>query len=397
MEKKRILFVDDEPNILDGMRRMLRSLRKGIDMKFAEGGRQALELMKDKPFDVVVSDMRMPGMDGAELLGAIQQKYPQTIRIMLTGQADDDSILRTVGVVHQFLAKPCEPEQLKTTLHRACQLYNLLTHPVLRRITAKIDTLPSLPEVYVELQKLLADPDSSVDDVAQCITKDIGMSAKIMQLVNSAFFGHFSNVKSPEQAVHLLGLDTIKSLVLTVKIFADYEKNVLAGISLPALMNHSMAVGGLARKIGENCGSKAIADDALIAGLMHDVGKLVLAANLPDEYGQVKKLMEKDGISCYQAETKIFQAGHAEIGAYLLGLWGFPSSVIDAIAYHHRPGRYPGNTFEALTAVYAANLITHNRDSETAAEQYEPDKEYLARVGCLDSFAEWQILLQGDE
>ena len=397
MEKKRILFVDDEPNILDGMRRMLRSLRKGLDMKFAESGGQALELMAEKPFDVVVSDMRMPGMDGAELLGKIQEKYPQTIRIMLTGQADDDSILRTVDVVHQFLAKPCEPEQLKTTLHRACLLYNLLSHPVLRRVVAKIDTLPSLPEIYVELQKLLADPESSVDDVAQCITKDIGMSAKIMQLVNSAFFGHFSNVKSPEQAVHLLGLDTIKSLVLTVRIFANYEKNVLAGISLPELMNHSMAVGGLAQKIGENSGSKAIADNALIAGLMHDIGKLVLADNLADEYGQVEELVEKDGITCYQAETKIFKAGHAEIGAYLLGLWGFPSSVLDAIAYHHRPDKYPGNTFEALTAVYAANLIIHNRDSETAAEQYEPDNEYLARVGCLDSFAEWQALLQGDE
>ncbi len=396
MDKKRILFVDDEQNILDGMKRMLRSLRKGLDMQFADSGRRALEIMAEKPADVIISDMRMPGMDGAELLREIQEKYPQAIRIMLTGQADDESVLRTIGVVHQFLAKPCEPERLKTTLHRACLLNNLLTHPLLRKVVARINTLPSLPDIYLELRELLADPESSVDDVAQCIARDIGMSAKIMQLVNSAFFGHFQNVKNPEQAVHLLGLDTIKSLVLTVRIFADYEKDQPAGISLAELMNHSMAVGGLAQKIAENAGTGEMADEALIAGLMHDVGKLVMAANLPAEYGLIQELREKEGLAVFQAERKIFKAGHAEIGAYLLGLWGFPSPVIDAIAYHHRPGKYPGKTFEPLTAVYAANLIIYNKDKKTADDQYEPDNDYLDRVGCLDSFPEWVKISTAD-
>ncbi|MCD6388803.1 MAG: HDOD domain-containing protein [Desulfobulbaceae bacterium] len=386
MEKKRILFVDDEPNILDGMKRMLRSLRKGLDMHFAESGRKALEIMAQQPVDVVVSDMRMPGMNGAELLAETKEKYPQIIRIMLTGQADEKSVLRTIGLVHQFLAKPCEPERLKITLHRACLLSNLLTQPDLRKVVAGIDILPSLPSVYVEVQKLLADPDSSVGDVAHCISKDIGMSAKVLQLVNSAFFGLFQHVKSPEQAVHLLGLDNIKALVLTVQVFAQYEGGGMSSVFLKELMNHSMAVGACAQKIAEQAGNKELADHALIAGLMHDVGKLVLAANMGEEYGQALALAKDENVSIQEAEFKIFKAGHAEIGAYLLGLWGFPSPVIDAIAYHHRPQKYPGTSFEPLTAVYAANILAHEQGGLSGQD------EYLARVGCLEQIENWREL-----
>ncbi|MBC8317540.1 MAG: response regulator [Desulfobulbaceae bacterium] len=123
MAKKRILFVDDEPNILVGLRRMLRSLRKEIDMEFAESGKEALQVMSKASFDVVVSDMRMPGMDGAELLTEVRRLYPDTIRIILSGYAAAEAIMRTETIVHQFLHKPCEPQNIKDTLLRSCQLH----------------------------------------------------------------------------------------------------------------------------------------------------------------------------------------------------------------------------------------------------------------------------------
>ena len=207
MDKRSILFVDDEPNILDGLRRMLRSMRKEFELCFAENAMEALEMMEINEFDVVVSDMRMPGMDGAEFLTEIQKRYPHSIRIMLTGQADEASTLRTIGVVHQFLAKPCDPEKLKNILLRASALHRLMIDGKLKDIVSSIDTLPSLPSVYAKLQEKIREPEVSLDDVGEIISQDIAMTAKILQLVNSAFFGLYQTVESPARAVKLLGLD----------------------------------------------------------------------------------------------------------------------------------------------------------------------------------------------
>lgn len=127
MRKKRILFVDDEPNILSGLKRMLRSMRKEFDLQFAGSGIEALDSMAVHESDIVVSDMRMPGMDGAELLDIIQERYPSAVRIMFTGQADQESVLRTVGVVHQFLTKPCDSDLLRSVLLRAGTLHRFVS------------------------------------------------------------------------------------------------------------------------------------------------------------------------------------------------------------------------------------------------------------------------------
>jgi len=166
MNQRKILFVDDDPNILSGLKRMLRSMRKEFDLQFAENGKEALKLMADSEFDVVISDMRMPGMDGATLLKEIQERFPYSIRIMLTGQANEDTILRTVGVVHQFLTKPCEPEYLKAVLLRASALHELISHTAMKKMVSQLGSLPSLPEVYAKLRRAMADPEVSIAEVA---------------------------------------------------------------------------------------------------------------------------------------------------------------------------------------------------------------------------------------
>ncbi len=364
MTKKRILFVDDEPNILDGLRRMLRRLKTGLDMAFVEGGRQALEAMAEDPYDVVITDMRMPGMDGIELLEAIRDRYPETIRIILTGQADKNMVLRAVNVAHQLLDKPCEAARLKLTLYRACKLHEILTSKQLKRLVTKIDKLPSLPSIYIEVQRLLADPESSVEDMANCIARDISMSAKILQLVNSAFFGLHQHITSPVQAVHILGLDTIKSLVLSVQIFSQYEKDAIDILSLDDLWQHSFATGASAQKIAESeTENQSMIDEAFLGGLLHDVGKLILAENITEEYREVKELSNRKGISLGEAEYTILGASHAEVGAYLLGLWGFSCTVMEAVIYHHQPEICPLKNFCPVTAVHAANALEQGESS----------------------------------
>lgn len=249
MLKKSILFVDDEPNILAGLKRTFRTLRNTMELTFLESGQAALDFMDTHAVDVIVSDMRMPNMDGATLLTTIQQRFPHVIRIMLTGQADEESILRTVGVVHQFIAKPSDPESLKRTLERSCALQDILNNEHLKTLAASIGVLPSLPSLYARLQHAIKQPESSLAEIGEIIEQDLAMSAKILQLVNSSFFGFFKNIDSPSRAVSLLGLDTVKALVLCVGAFSELRPLATSSFSATALWHHSMIVAAYAKTI----------------------------------------------------------------------------------------------------------------------------------------------------
>lgn len=393
MSKKKILFVDDETNILSGLKRMLRSMRNEFDLQFAESGKEALEIMENTEFDVVVSDMRMPGMDGATLLTEIQERYPYSIRIMLTGQADEESILRTVGVVHQFLAKPCESEHLKAILLRASALHELISQDALKKIVSQLGTLPSLPEVYEKLRRAMTNPEISIAEVAEIIEEDMAMSAKVLQLVNSAFFGLFQKVESPARAVNLLGLDTVKNLVLGVGAFSEI-KAFSKLFSIKKLWSHSMTVGTLAKKIAlVESDDKELIDNCFIGGLLHDIGKLVLLAQMVDRYEQAVLLAGEKKICLRTAEKEIFDTVHGDIGAYLMGLWGMPGSVVEAIGFHHRLDNYPSNEFSPAVAVHAANAIYYeNRPDEVVGSPHTLAMDHLQSLGLDDRIDHWREL-----
>jgi HD-like signal output (HDOD) protein len=393
MDKRRILFVDDEPNILDGLRRMLRSMRKEYELCFAENAKDALEMMEQNEFDVIVSDMRMPGMDGADLLTVVQEKHPHSIRIMLTGQADEESTLRTIGIVHQFLAKPCDPEKLKVILFRASALHRLMIDGNLKDIISSIDTLPSLPSVYAKLQKKIREPEASLDDIGRIISEDIAMTAKILHLVNSAFFGLYKKVESPARAVKLLGLDTIKALVLISQIFSEMKipKELF---SAQTLWVHSMTVGILAKMIAEcETDEKEVIDNSYVAGVLHDIGKLILVFKMEPYYREAVSLAQREHISLRQAEKKIFKATHCDMGAYLIGLWGFQGDIVEAIGFHHQLGEYPANTFSPALSVHIANVMYYRfHQEEIIGAMPEFNEEYLQKIGMGDKLQKWQDL-----
>lgn len=396
MEKKKIVFVDDEPNILDGLRRMLRSLRTEYDMYFASGGREALELMAKDRFDVVISDMRMPGMDGAQLLETIQKEHPHTIRIMLTGQADEDSIMRTVGVVHQFLAKPCDPEKLKTILIQTSALQDIMSDGRLKDLISQIGTLPSLPTVYAKLQKAIVSPDVEISEVAGIIEQDIAMSAKVMQLVNSAFFGIYTKVESPARAVKLLGLETIKILVLGLEIFSQV-KIPHDIFHIDTLWSHSLTVGKIARAIaGHETEDKDLINNAFLAGILHDIGKLVLGAHLPEQYRQVIDLAREQEITLPEAEQAIFGASQSAVGAYLIGLWGFSSPIVEAIGFHHTLEKYPATSFTPALAVHVANVLYYRiRQDEIIGRSQDLHMPVIERLALQDKVAAWEQICTG--
>ena len=347
--------------------------------------------MADSPFDVVVSDMRMPGMDGAELFAKIQQTYPSTIRIMLTGQADDHSIMKTVGIVHQFLAKPCDPEKLKSILIQSGALQEILTDGSLKNLISQIGKLPSLPTTYAKLQQAISSPDADINEVGKIIERDIAMSAKVLQLVNSSFFGIYSKVDSPARAVKLLGLDTIKVLVLGLEIFAKMSipKDVF---QVETLWFHSLQVGKIARAIAaRETDEKEVISNALIAGMLHDIGKLVLLSHLPKQYLKAIQLAQEQKITLPMAEQAIFGSGQSAVGAYLIGLWGFASPIIEAIAFHPTLDRYPARTFTPALAVHAANIFYYqHRPVEIIGKMQEFTLGSYDSAGLDEKITGWQ-------
>jgi HD-like signal output (HDOD) protein len=391
MERKKVIFVDDEPNILDGLRRMLRSLRNEYDMHFVAGGNEALELMAQQRFDVIVSDMRMPGMDGAQLLEIIQKNHPHTIRIMLTGQADQDSIYRTVGVVHQFLSKPCDPDQLKNILIQTAALQDMLFDGSLKDLISQLGKLPSLPSTYSRLQKAMAMPDVEISELAEIIAKDIAMTAKVLQLVNSSFFGMYTKVDSAARAVALLGLDTIKVLVLSLELFSKIKVPEQV-FQIDQLWSHSLVVGKVAKAIAASqTNSKEMISDTFLAGTLHDLGKLILLSSLPDQYHQVIDMAIERNITMPEAERSVFDATQSSVGSYLVGLWGFSNPIIEAIGFQNNIDKYPATTFTPALALHAANVLYYrNQPDEIIGKALELNIPVLESLGLQDAAVEWE-------
>jgi putative nucleotidyltransferase with HDIG domain len=384
---RKLLFVDDEPEVLEGLRRTLRPLRDEWDMAFAAGGPEALALLGGDAFDVVVTDLRMPGMDGAELLTQVRGRHPRVVRIVLTEQSGRNAALRAVNVAHRQLSKPCDPELLKGAVSRACALRDLLNGPRLLGLLSRIDSVPSMPAMYAEVVKELESPESSLQRVGEIIARDPGMSAKILQMVHSALFGVRFHVGSSAQAVIHLGAETTKALVLAVNIFSRFNPELLRPFSIEKVWTHSQLVSRLAGQIAraEGCTQKDV-ECAAMAGLLHDTGKLVLAGYLPDQYRRALALADEQGWQENAAERQIFGATHAEVGAYLLGLWSLPDPIVEAVAWHHRPGDCPGDGFGPLAAVCVANSLA-NEEVECL------DADFLTRLGVADRVSAWQGLL----
>ncbi len=385
------MFVDDEKDVLDGLKRMLYDMRKEWKMSFAESGPEALETLSRDRFDVIVTDMRMPGMDGAELLAKVSEEYPDMVRIVLSGHSKQEMIFKSVEAAHQYLAKPCDPEILKSAVQRACALREFLADDRLKQVVTKLDSLPSLPTLVIEINRELQSPDSSLAKVGDIISRDAGMTAKILQLVNSAFFGFFSYISSPSQAVTLLGLDTVRALVTSVHIFSKLKISKVSKISIGELWNHFLSVGAVSKEIAKmELTDDKLIDEAFMAGMLHDIGKIVFISQLTEKYKTVIDSLADEKLNLNDAELKEFGAGHAEVGGYLLGLWGLPDSIIEAVFFHHRPAESMESEFGIISVVHAANALCAGQWSQyTVGELSRIDYEHMEKLGKTDRIPLW--------
>ncbi len=378
-----IIFVDDDPNLLSSLQRMSHTKRDEWETAFAGSGAEALELMQKRHFDVIVADMRMPSMDGADLLKKVAELYPDTLRFILSGHSDKDLILKAIRWTHQFLAKPCDFQSLHDKIHASLALSKALDNPQLHKRLSSIKNLPALPQSYERLCAELDSDEGTIKSAAKIISEDISLTSKILQIVNSAFFALPRHIESLEQAVSLLGLETIRTLTLVSGIFKDTKDAQIGALSVQSLFVHSARVGSIAKLVAKELGlEREAVEDAFFAGTLHDVGKLVLLHEYPKELKAIQELVANEGLSTVDAEYACLGVSHGLMGAYLLAIWGLPHSIIEAVAFHHEPLECFRGSINIASVIYIAEALAQvkqNTDYPVFASHL--DMNYIKRMG----------------
>lgn len=361
--KRRILFVDDEPRVLDGLENVLFSHAREWLCDFAEGGVEALELMAKHRYDILVTDIRMPGMDGATLLARAQKAHPAVARIVLSGHCELEAAMRALPLAHQLLGKPCEPAMLIGALQRAFEVQTLVSDPDVRALLGRISRLPIRPSIYNQLVQLLGSETASLDDVADLVARDVGISSHLLHIANTAFFSRGQTTTSLRQVVTRLGGKLVRELTLAAEVMGPLGRQ-LSGLSLDEEQQHAIACAELAADLVE---APDLRDDAFLAGLLHDAGKLALAGAEGRTYQQVLNEAKLGPLSLHEVEVERFGVTHADVGAYLLGLWGMSHTVTTAVGMHHRCASTlaDGPAKAVATAVAHANRRLREDDAHS--------------------------------
>jgi putative nucleotidyltransferase with HDIG domain len=378
------------PEVLEAEEAILDSLRPEWEMTFAVGAAKALEHLERGPFDVLVTDFDMPVIDGAALVRKVESRWPRTVRVILSGSDEVEVARRVAHSAHQFVAKPCDCRELHECVERTFALHELLADPRLLAAFGSVGRLPVLPEIYNDALRLLENPARALSDVGKLIARDPVLSAKILQLVNSAFFGLSQPMTRIEHAVPYLGSDVIRSLVLMADVIREGTFDENGGASLYEVQRHAIETASLARRIVPD---PRMGEVAFASGLLHDIGKVVLASRVPDRLRRAVIAALATRRPLHEVEADQDGATHAVIGAFLLAQWGLPYSIVEAVAHHHSPAKVVQRKFDVVGAVYVANLLSHEGESEgpRGSLVHSPlDLEYLERLGVAHRVPDWR-------
>jgi HD-like signal output (HDOD) protein len=387
-----ILFVDSDANQLASLKRNLRDYRDQWIMYFVADAAAAMEVMSQLEVDVIVCETQLTAASGTLLLKQVQERYPRTTRLLFSGQALRAPAQEMLNYAHQFIAKPCSKEELIAVLERVTQLRESINNPAMEALVNSLANLPSLPQTYQELMTALQDDATTVKKIGQIVAKDIGMSTKILQMVNSAFFGLPNKVASPDHAVSLLGTETITNLALSAGIFTQLDEKLVKEFDLETLWQHSLAVASLAKRLAVAYGMPPQESELpMLAGMLHDLGQVVLTTCDTSEYRRIIQQAKEQNEPIHLVESESLWCSHAALGAYLMGLWGLPFTAVEAVALHHTSEK---QTLEnpACLIVYAADLLLYS-SGPFAAKPYS-DLAHLESLLGSETFNQWSTIAQ---
>ncbi|MEM9202263.1 MAG: HDOD domain-containing protein [Actinomycetota bacterium] len=386
-----VLFVDDEPGVLDGLKLSVRPLRNELSFCFAGGMAEALEIFAERPIDVLVSDIRMRGGHGDELLRAVRDQYPTTVRYVLSGEAESDMVMRAMLIAHRWLSKPCSREDLTAALRSAVRYRNVVAGPNLAVHVAGADALPALPDRYWQITELLSSETSNAGQIAEVAEGDPVMAAKLLQLANSAAAGR-GEVKDVKGAVARIGLAAVGRLLLSIEVLRPFENpDPIPGFPVDEMQTFGERVGVMASKLA----LPEYLTTARIGGLLTHLGLLIEASVVPDLLREAYDLADRRGMQIKDAQIELDGVSHPALAGHLMSIWGLPTDLVIAVFDSYMPmptGMEP--PFSAGQAIRAARLIIKQQMGDRLGEPFR-DRLSEEEQHDLGVWVEW--LNQQDE
>jgi HD-like signal output (HDOD) protein len=390
--RKRLLLIGDSAQEREELARAAAPLAADWEMISAIGPAHAAELVTTKSFDGLVLDLRLLVSLGADLVEEATRRSPKLLCFLRYGENDREAIKHGVGTNMHYVSRECDAETFAATVRRAERLQLWTADPHIKQVSAQLRKLPVLPSLYEKAVTELQSATGSLDVVGELIAKDPIMTARMLQSVNSAYFALPRQIGTAGEAVMYLGAERTKSLLLLVGVLGQFDASKCGGFSLDSFWSHGMGVAALARALTmEETKNAKLADLAFTAGLMHDLGKLLLAANLTEQYATVPVIAKQRKLATCDAERDIFGASHAELGAYLLVNWGLPLAILEAVAWHHRPHLSNEREFSPLTAVHVADALENERACGSESANPSPvSRVYLKLLEMEGRMNRWR-------
>jgi putative nucleotidyltransferase with HDIG domain len=392
----RILLLADDSGDLAGIKTLFAEAAPERPVFAASNAKDALAALEKNDFECVFCDLQEGPEAGANFLQEVWKQRPRTVRFLIAKSLSPDLLVTCALGSHHFVPKPLEVLAVSAALSRADSINQYMRNDRIQSLVSRMRTLPSRPSLYLEVMRELRSPTANATTVGEIVEKDLAMSSKLIQVVNSAFYGVGQQVTEPAAAVLLLGLETTASLVLSIEAFARFDKVKPIYFSMDRVWRHSQSVALSAKRIAElMTNDPDVARYAFTAGLLHDIGKLALALNFEEQYHGALKLAEKQKLSPSDVEAQVFGATHADTGAYLLAVWGLPLPVVEAVARHHAPSRALDKHFSATTALHLAERLEYAADVErNHLEGVQIDLNYPPELGLTGRMEELRTIVR---
>lgn len=392
-----ILFVDENEQMRSSLARLVTARQPSWAARFAQSGNQALAILAEQPCGVVVTEAILPDMTGCALLEKVKNHWPLTMRILLTSRSEDSVVSSLLKCAHQLLSTPCPARELLDAVQASCHLRDLYMNEVVRTVLHKLDHLPVVPKIYADLRSELAKEDFSLQTLGKIVGQDMGLTSGLLKIVNSPYFSLSRRIESPHQAVTFLGANMLKGLVIYEQVFKTLDPAKYPTFDVERLWSHSLEAARCCRSLAKTEGlSGREVENAFLAGLLHDLGKIVLNEGAPEKYIHVLRKSQIENIPLVEAEMALLGTTHAQIGAYVLGLWGFELSVVQPIAAHHEPSAH-GETTPLTAILHCTNVFLHdiycNKNGHAALSM---DVDFLTSHGLDERLTDWREIIAAE-
>jgi len=391
--KRRILFVGGDQTLCQEFQANCLGSESAWTVQHVTNEEEALALCHQQTLAAVVADVNLNGKSGTELLDAFMRRQPRALRIIISDLAEVESTMKCIGHAHHHVLKPCSALTLRHVLEQAFAQETWLPSEPVQGLIAQMREVPSPIKAYTQMVEEMKSPACSLQKIAQLIEQDPAVTAKVLQLANSAVFGLELNVVHPAEAISYIGLETTKAVVLLAHTFSSFDHLRLARFSIEDLWRHSVEVGRMARRVTEmESAGEEMAEKAFVAGLLHDIGKLLFAANHGGLFGKVLRIAREQRCNLWEAEAQVLPGvGHAELGATVLGIWGLPRAITEAVALHHVPWRQGDHAFSPIAAVHVANILDHEHHPDPSIIlPSQINTSYLKAMGLAGRVEDWR-------